>query len=94
MHQPDVTGNSDETELPLYYQGFCHYFSHIEVNPTARNRNRGQQQRLKVVNRSLIGQQAVLTTNVEDPPIMNRSSAQRNRTRGSLRCNSDRNFSR
>ena len=50
IHQPDVTGNSDETQLPLYYQAFYHYFAHIKTNPVARTRHRGQQQRLEVVN--------------------------------------------
>ena len=56
MHQPDSTGNLDETQLPLFYQGFCHYFAHIEENPTARRRSRNSQERLQIVNRSLIGQ--------------------------------------
>ena len=82
MHQSDVTGTLDETQLPLYYQAFCHYYTHQNENPTARGRSRNSQQRLEVVNRSLIGQQAALNSNLEENVIMNTTTAQRSRTRG------------
>ena len=44
IHQPNVSGNLDETQLPLYYQAFRHYFVYTETNPTPRTRQRGQQQ--------------------------------------------------
>ena len=40
MHQPDSSGERDETEMPLYYEAFRHYFDYCEspVNERALQR--------------------------------------------------------
>ena len=68
--------------MPLYYEGFKHYFEFIETIASRRGLQTQQQQRDQVVNRFLIGQQAGLDSTPDVTPTFNRTTTQSNRTRG------------
>ena len=63
VHQNDSTGDKDES-LPLWMNAFQDYLQFAEENPSARVLQMRASQRREVVTRSLIGQQAALSSQV------------------------------
>ena len=82
LHQTNTCGALDETDMPLYYEGFRDYSDHSEAPTFDRARLRLQEQRHRIVNRSLIGQQAGLNTTSVLNPALNATTMPNNRTRG------------
>ena len=65
-YQDDPSGEQDEGNLPIYARAFSEYFQFLEERTTHLNTQRVNWMRNVRVNRSLIGQQPVLSPNVDE----------------------------
>ena len=80
-HQPVVDGSLDETDLPVYVLPFYEYFEFTETRTSSLAATRRNRQLNIRVNRSLIGQQAALSST--NTPTLNTTVAETGRARGS-----------
>ena len=80
-HQDDPSGEQDEGNLPIYARAFFEYFQYLDERTSTLNTQRANRMRHVRVNRSLIGQQPVLSPNA-DETTMNPTTAPNGRERG------------
>ena len=78
-HQDDATGNTDKATLPPYVTLFFEFFDYKQTRVTAQTQLCLKRQRNICLNRSLIGQQAELTSN--ETAILNDTVAHSSRER-------------
>ena len=80
-HQNDRSGEVDEGVLPVYCSLFFEYFVFVKERGSGSAAARQLRRRNMSVNRSVIGQQAALSS--DDNPVINDTTAPPNRVRGS-----------